>query len=336
MSNDNKQPFFDSGNLLTFIFSKWKPLLVVAIIAMIASTILAYVLPVKYKATVALFATQNNNLSRAFLSEHADESKDFLALGDDNNAEQMLQILKSDDLMYALEKKFNLYKYYGIKDTAGKKYMLKADYDEMFLYDITEYQSLSIIVYDSDPAKAALMANSSARLADSLFQAIIRQRAVAAYLVVKRQHDSATAMANMLEDSMSFFRRLGILNWDFQVKELTTGYADAEVKGNAEAIKTISDELKSFGQYGKQFWIIANRLNANYEWVKQTNLSMMEAKVNAEQSIPSFYIADNAVPPDRRTYPVRGLVVAGGTIAALFFALLLLLIMNRFRTIKKN
>lgn len=336
MSNDDKQPFFDSGNLLTFIFSKWKPLLIVAILAMIGSTIVAYIIPVKYKATVALFPTQNNNLSRAFLSTLADESKDFLAFGEDNNAEQMLQILKSDELMYALERKFSLYKHYKIDDTLARKYYLKGEYSEMFNYDITEYQSLQITVFDADPRMAAAMANESAHLADSLYRAIIKQRAMAAYVIVKNQYDSAAAAASRLEDSMNFFRRQGILNWDFQVKELTTGYADAEVKGNAEAIKTISDKLKPFQEYGREFWVIANEIGDNYEWLKQTKVSMMQAKVDAEQSIPSFYVADNAIPPDRKVYPIRGLVVAGGTVAALFFSLLLLLILNRFRTIKKK
>ncbi len=111
MNNENKPEIFDSGSLLVFIFSRWKFLLIVTILAIIASTIISFVLPEKFKATVVLFPSQNNNLSRAFLSEQADETKDFLAFGEDNNAEQMLQVLKSDQLMYALEKRFNLLKY---------------------------------------------------------------------------------------------------------------------------------------------------------------------------------------------------------------------------------
>lgn len=336
MTNDNRQPFFDSGNLLTFIVSKWKPLFIVALLAMIGSTIAAFVIPEKYKATVALFPTQNNNLSRAFLSEHADESKDFLAFGEDNNAEQMLQVLKSDELMFALEKKFNLYKYYKIDDKWDKNYLFKGYYSDLFTYDITQYQSLEITVYDGDPKKAAAMANAAGSLADSLFRAIIKQRAVAAYKIVQAQYDSAAAVANKLEDSMSVFRNMGMLNWEYQVKELTAGYADAEVKGNAEAVKAISEKLKFFQQYGKGFWIISNELENNYKWFKQVKQSLGQAKVDAEQSIPSFYVADKAFPADRKTYPIRGLVIAGGTLAALFFSLLLLLILNRLKTIKKK
>ena len=135
---------------------------------------------------------------------------------------------------------------------------------------------------------------------------------------------------------MNFFRSQGILNWEYQVKELTTGYSDALVKGNAEAVKTISEKLKVFQMYGKGYWIVANELENNFSWLKLVKGSMMQAKINAEQGIPSLYVADKAVKADKRTYPIRGLVIAGGTAAAVFFSLLLLLILNRIKTVKKK
>ncbi|HTB31303.1 MAG TPA: Wzz/FepE/Etk N-terminal domain-containing protein [Bacteroidia bacterium] len=336
MSNENRPEVFDSGNLLVLIFSKWKPLLIITLVAMIISLGISFILPEKFKATVVLFPSQGNNLSRAFLSEQADETKDFLAFGEDNNAEQMLQVLKSDELMYALEKKFNLLKYYSLSDKWDKYYLFKGYYNDLFVYDITQYESIEIIVYDQSPAKASEMANEAAHLADSLFQGIIKQRSQKAFKVVKAQYDSSLAVANKLEDSMNYYRNLGILNWEYQVKELTSGYADAEVKGNAEAVKNISDKLKVFSQNGKGYWVIANELENNFKWMKQVKTSYEEAKVNAEQTIPSFFVADKAIPADRKTYPIRGLVVAGGTLAALLISILALLIANRLKTLKKK
>jgi len=303
---------------------------------MVLSTIISFILPEKYKATVVLFPSQNNNLSRAFLSEKADETKDFLAFGEDNNVEQMLQVLKSDQLMFALEKRYNLIKNYGLEKEWDKYYLFKGYYEELFSYSITQYESIEITVMDKKPEVAALMANGAAYLADSIFQGIVKQRALSAYFIVKGQFDSATALSNKLEDSMNYYRSIGILNWEYQVKELTAGYADAEVKGNAEAIKSISDKLKVFQQNGKGYWIIANELENNFIWLKQIKTSYEEAKVNAEQKIPSFFVADKAVPADRKSYPIRGLIVAGGTLAALFISLLILLIGNRLKIIKKK
>lgn len=336
MSSENKQNIFNTGNLLAFIFSKWKPLLIIGLLAMTGSIIVSLYLPEKFKAKVILFPSQNNNISRAFLSEQSDDTKDFLAFGEDNNADQVLQVLKSDALMYALEKKFNLINYYSLQDKWDKYYLFKGYYNDLFEYDVTQYESIEITVYDHNPHMAAEMANEAAHLADSIMRQIVKIRAIAAYNSVKSEYDSALAVTNKLEDSMKFYHNLGILQWQYQVKELTAGYADAIVKGNAESIQQLSDKLKTFQQYGNGFLTISNELEANFEWFKQARASYMQAKANAEQSIPSFFVVDKAIPADRKTYPIRGLVVLIGTLTALVFSLLVLLIINRLKAARNQ
>ncbi len=337
MTTENKKNLFDAGNILTFILSRWKPLLVITILAMAASVVISLVLPEKYKATVILFPGQNNNLSRAFLSMQADNTKDFLSFGgEENGSEQLMQVLRSDQLMYAIAKKYDLLHYYSLDDQWDKYYLLKGSYNELFNYSITEYESIEIKVFDRDPKMAAKLANGVAYLADSIIQQIIKQRSMAAYKVVKGQYDSAVAVANKLEDSLNFYHNLGILHWQNQVDELTAGYTDAEVNNNTQAAKDISDKLQIFEKYGKGFLVLNNELEATFEWLKQARESCMQAKVNAEQTIPSFFIADRAVPADRKTYPIRGLVVIGGTIISLFIAILVLLILNRFKMARKG
>jgi len=335
MSIENKKNIFNSQNLLSFTFKRWKPLLVIGIIGMIGSTAVAYLLPVKYKSTVALFPSQNHNLSRGFLSQLSDETKDYLSFGEDNDAEQLLQVLKSDELMYDLEKKFNLLQYYKLDDKKHKYYMFKGYYNDLFSYDITQYESINITVYDRDPQMAANMANEAAHLADSLLQGIVKQKAIRAFKVVKNQYDSAIAVENKLEDSMSFYRKQGILYWEFQVKEYTKGYADALVKGNAQAASAIDDKLKVFRQYGKGFEVIYNELESTNKWLIIARQTYMQAKVNAEETVPSLYIIDKALPADKNTYPIRILVIIGGTIAVLFIALLVMLITARMKEAKR-
>lgn len=330
-NEENKQDIFSSESLLAFIFRKWKPLLIIGILAMAGSVAVSLYMPEKFKAQVILFPSQNNNLSRALLSQQSDDTKDFLAFGEDNNADQLLQVLRSDALMYALEKKFNLINYYNLQDKWDKYYLFKGYYNDLFEYSVTEYESLEITVYDHNPHMAADLANAAAFLADSIMRQILTFRAQAAYRIVKNEYDSAVAVTNRLNDSMNFYHNLGILQWPYQLKALTAGYADAVVKGNAEAIKVLSDKLKTFQQYGSGFLTLSNELEGNYEWFKQARASYMQAQINARQSIPSFFVVDKAIAADRKTYPIRGLVVAIGTFAALFFSLVVMLLMNRLK-----
>lgn len=336
MTNNNKQNFFNSENLLSLIFSKWKPLLIIAVIAAVASAAISFCMPEKFKAKALLFPSQNNNLARAFLSQQSDDTKDFLAFGEDNNADQLLQVLKSDAVMFALEKKFDLYKYYKLDDKWDKQYLFRGYYNDLFEYDVTEYESVEITVYDHNPHMAADMANAAADIADSILRQITKQRAVAAFKTVKREYDSAVASADKLEDSLQFYHSLGMLEWQYQARSLTQGYADAVVKGSPEAIKTLDDKIKLFGQYGKGFLELTNELEGSYEWFKQVRASYMQAEVDAEQSIPSFFVVDKAIAPDRKTYPIRALVVVLGTGIALIFSILVLLIMNRVKIMRNR
>ncbi len=319
------------NNIFSFIIKRWKPLFIICLIAIIASTIVAYLLPVQYRAVTILFSSQDNNISKSLLNDEP-YSKDYLAFGEEKNSEQMLQVLKSDEVMEAINKKYDLIDLYGLSQRADKYSVLKDYYSNNFNFAITEYQSIKVEVYDRQPGRAAQMANSVVASADSLFRAIVHQRTEAAYLIVKQQYDSMLTVENRLEDSMNFFRNLGMLNFDFQVKEYTRGYSEAVVKGSPASIQEIESKLKPFVLYGKQYFIIYNNLIDAYKWMQQLKVNYIQAKANAEKYIPPFFVAENAIAPDKRAYPVRWLVVVGSTAAAFFFGLVVLLFIHKLHS----
>lgn len=316
------------NHIFSFIQKHWKPLFIICLIAIIASTIVAYLLPVEYKATAILFSSQDNNISKSLLNDEP-YSKDYLSFGEEKNSEQMLQVLKSDEVMQAINRKYDLIDRYGLSQRYDKYAILKDYYANNFRFEITEYQSIKVEVFDKKPDGAAMMANSVVDFGDSLFQAIVHQRTEAAYQIVKQQYDSMVILENHLEDSMNFFRNVGMLDYELQVRELTRGYADAEVKGSSASVQNIEGKLKPFAQYGKQYYIIYNNLLDAYKWMRQLKVNYIQAKANAEKYIPPFFVAEKAVPPDKKTYPIRWLIVVGSTFASFFFGLVVLLFINK-------
>jgi capsular polysaccharide biosynthesis protein len=336
MSNENKPEIFDSGNLLLFITSRLKPLIIIFIISFIGSTIVAYLLPVKYKATTVLFASQNNNLSRSILTDHYYETKDFLAFGEDQNTEQMMQILQSDAVMLSLARRFDLYRHYKLEDAAERYSLLKDEYREHFSFNITEYQSIEVTVNDEDKNMVAVMANAVAEVGDSIYRQILMERANAALRIVKQQFDSATSLYGKLQDSLSFFRQHGILTWDYQIKEYTKGYVEASLKGSPDEEKQMDDRLKPFATWGKEFSQAVGLVHMQEGWLDNLRRAYLLAKVEAAQSVPSLFVADRAVTPDKKSYPIRWLVVLGGVLGSLLFSLFVMLLINRFSGLKKN
>jgi capsular polysaccharide biosynthesis protein len=333
MDRENKDFFQKTEDLIGSLYKYRKALFIISLAAAIISSIVSIMLPKKYKASTVLFTSLTNNASRSLLDQTF-ESKDYIAFGDDKNCEQMMQIIKSADVMYAMDKKFNLTEHYGLTKEWDKDYMLRGNYYDNFEFEITEYQSIKITVFDQSPPRAYEYANGIVKIADSVYRQIILQRAKATFDIVKQQYDSSKTVLKALEDSMDFYRKQGVLSYDYQVKELTKGVADAQLKGNQADIKAVQDKLNTFATYGRGYWDLYNALADQYKWMLQVKQAYMEAKTNMDRVIPPFFVAERAVIPDKRTLPVRWIIVVVATFAAFFFGLAFLLIAERMRVRK--
>jgi len=83
---------FNSLNLLYFIFKWRKQLVVLSIAAFAISSFVSLTIREKYKSTVILFPATTNSISKALLSENNFQKTDVLQFGEEEEAEQMLQI----------------------------------------------------------------------------------------------------------------------------------------------------------------------------------------------------------------------------------------------------
>jgi len=133
----------------------------------------------KYKSIVILFPASSNSVSKSLLTEQSGKGQDIMSFGEDEQAEQLLQILNSNKLRERVIKKFNLMQHYDI-DTASpyKNSILFKEYERNVSFRRTEYMAVQITVYDKDPQIAADMANRIAELLDSTKNDMQRQRAI--------------------------------------------------------------------------------------------------------------------------------------------------------------
>ena len=96
---------------------RWRKLLIVTgLTAGIASAIFsgpAFIKPL-YKSTVVLYPATTNSISKALLSENAYDRSDPLAFGEEEEAEQLLQLLNSDLIRNRIVEKYQLMTHYEI------------------------------------------------------------------------------------------------------------------------------------------------------------------------------------------------------------------------------
>lgn len=321
---------FLSDKIATMIWQHRKQLIVICCIAFVCSVVVSYIIPPKFRATTIMFASLNNNIGHSVLSALPD-TKDYMAFGEEKACEQMTQVLVSETVLQAMMKKYDLMHYFKIPPDEPAKYsLLKYYYSEEFKFDITEYQSVEVDVYDRDPDMAAVFANGVVQIADSVYGDVLKQRAQKAFEIVKMQYDSIKREGSRLEDSMNVYRKMGMMNYKDQVKELTKGYADAMVKGSSSSVKEIDDRLEPFEKYGKQYAYYYNALMDHYTIMQQLDQAYAEAKANVDKSLTPFFVLQKATKPDKKYSPVRWLIVVGGTFAGFLFGIFILLVTKRF------
>jgi capsular polysaccharide biosynthesis protein len=168
-----------SINLLEFIFKRRKELFIIGLIAAVISAIASFVITPKFKSTVIMFPTQTSSISKALLAENSGKD-DILKFGEEEEAEQMLQILNSDQIQAKVCEKFNLLDHYNIDKSDPFKYTkLYDEFKENISYERTEFMSVKIEVLDKDPQLAANICNTISELMDSVKNGMQKERAEA-------------------------------------------------------------------------------------------------------------------------------------------------------------
>lgn len=334
--NDNSNFSFNSANFILFLYKWRKPLMLIAVIAIICSVIFSspwFITP-KFKSTVIMFPTSTNAVSKALLSESFGNKQDILEFGEEEQAEQLLQILNSNQIRAKVIKKYSLMKHYGID--SNERFCntkIYREYDRNITFKRTEFMAVQITVLDKDPQMAADIANNISELMDSVKNQMIKERAMMAYRIVEKEYSDLVAQVKMMEDSMTTIRKLGVHEYETQSEMLMQQLAIEYAKGNTRGIKALEEKLGVLAQYGGAYVSLREALLHEKKQLSLVKAKFAEAKVDAEQVLPQKFIVNSAFKAEKKTYPVRWLIVMVTTLSSLLLCILVIIIVE---SIKKS
>jgi capsular polysaccharide biosynthesis protein len=332
----NKSKYdFNSSGILFFFFKKIKPLIIVGILAVIISGIAAFMIKPKFKSTVIVFPTSDASISKSILNTQYYTSKggDIMNFGSEQEADQLLQVLNSKDMKDLINNKYNLMKHYGL-DSLKTKYAITKYYDWFdanFSFRRTEYVSIVIEVLDTDPILAAAMANSAAAFADTIIDRMLKSRARKSFEIAKREYFQLDSIILAQEDSVNKLRMLGALNYEDQSLYLWKQYYKALLKGRTDIANAIDNKLKTIRKYAKNIGILQNTITYERLQVGSLYYKYTEAKVELEQKLPHKYIIESARVSEKKAYPKRMIIILASSISAIFFAFVLMLILDSIK-----
>jgi len=301
----------------------------------VAGVVAAYVITPLYRSEVIMFPAITNSASKALLNEQTTGRDDILALGDEEDSEQLLQMLNSDKVRDRVARKYDLLEVYKIKaDSKHKNSELAEAFKDHIKFEYTKFSSVRVEVLDPDPERAADMANYIADQVDSVWKDMAQERAEKGFRLVDTKVKQLEADIRQMADSMRILRELGVHDYHTQTERYNEYLGAAIVKGDQRAVKEFEERFKVLARYGGAYVTLQDRLFNETKRLSVLKMKQEQAQADLESDLPHKFVVNRAQPADKKAYPIRWLVVAISGIAALLLALLLIVVQENVKKIR--
>jgi len=307
--------FFDSTEIIS-AFGKWKKhLIIVGLVSLGASILFSspWFIKPKFKAFALIYPSN------------------LIAYSNESATEQMLQLAQSSDIRNWVIKSFNLYQHYDIdtvKNNFYKSEVIK-NYEENVSIKKTEFETMEITVYDTDPIIAAQMVDSIIHFFDVKARQLQAEKSKEVLIISRNQLEQKRQQMDSMETKLKLYRtEYGLLEYTEQTKEATRGYLRAVRSGNGKAVTEAQNLLNVLKEKGGEL----NSLNEHLWRVRGDFNDLMLIYQNAERDVYKKLTYANVVSSpqaaDKKSFPVRWLIVVISVGASLLVAVLTLLIFH--------
>ena len=318
----------ERNNLIQFIWAQRKSLLIITGIVFVISTIVSLLITPLFLSTAIVFPAASSNVS---FSDQRNVKAAAMDFGEEEQAEQLVQILQSSRIRDKVVSKFNLLEHYEIAENdKNKYYKLNNEYISHFDFTRTRYGSIQIDVLDKDPELAAKMANSIVDLIDTVKNDMIRERTKPAFEINKRK------MLQMLQDRDSVLNlldslsALGVVSMDIR-SNLFQALVDSK---NTTEKADIQAKLSVNALFGAKYDALEHMRNEMIIKIEEFRVSYEQAESDANANFNHKFVVEKAVQADKKEKPKRMIIVLVASLGGFIFGVLFLLIRQRIQELK--
>ncbi len=315
---------FDSSNVFFFFIRWWKHLAIVGFIGLLAGVIFSapvFITPM-FESRATMFPAMPSSVSKSVIMAWSD----FGTFGEKEESERILEILKSANLRDRVTERFNLMSHYEIPaDSKYPKTYLTAEYRSNFKYSRTQYGAIEVRVRDKDPELAAEMANYVAAMVDTVMNDIRYKRLKLAHDVAEKEFMTMHEQRVMFQDSLRNVMDKGVIDIGAQVQMLTRQLAMDLSERNNYGSEALENRLKKVSEYGGQQMYQSGYLNLIVGDLMVLQRRYQEAQADLMNFLPFKYDIDGAYPAEKKSYPIRWLIVFLTTFGAGFMGIMVLI-----------
>lgn len=314
--------------LLTFLFRKRKIILSFSFVASALAFGLSYLITPLYLSTAIIFPAASSSVS---FSEQRNTKASSMDFGEEEQAEQLVQILQSAQIKDLIVEKFDLMKHYNISESDGYKYdKLNKAYEGHFSFERTRFGSIKIDVLDRDPKLAARMANEIVSLIDTVKNNIIRKRTLPAFEITKRKKEQLENEINALLNEMDSLSKLGVVSLDVRSR-LFQALVDSK---NPQEKKLLQKKIEINSLLGSTFDGLERKRNEKITKLEDFKVAYEQAESDAATEFSHKFVVQRATVADKKDQPKRLIITIIAAIGSFIFIVFSLLLIDRYKELK--
>ena len=314
--------------LLTFLFRKRKIILSFSFVVSAIAFGLSYLITPLYLSTAIIFPAASSSVS---FSEQRNTKASSMDFGEEEQAEQLVQILQSAQIKDLIVEKFDLMKHYNISENDGYKYdKLNTAYEGHFSFERTRFGSIKIDVLDRDPKLAAKMANEIVSLIDTVKNNIIRKRTLPAFDITKRKKEQLENEINALLNEMDSLSKLGVVSLDVRSR-LFQALVDSK---NPQEKKLLQKKIEINSLLGSTFDGLERKRNEKITKLEDFKVAYEQAESDAATDFSHKFVVQRATVADKKDQPKRLIITMIAAIGSFIFIVFSLLLIDRYKELK--
>ena len=317
-------------NLLLFIWKKRKTIMLVTGIATVAALVMAMLMKPLFLSTAIVFPAATSSVS---FSEQRNAKASSMDFGEEEQAEQLVQILQSSRIREKVINQFGLMKHYGIDSTdVNKNFKMMKEYEGHINFIRTRYGSIQIDVLDEKPELAAEIANKIVDLIDTVKNSMITERTMPAFEVNKRKRDLLDQDLKTILVQLDSLAEKGVISIEGRTN-LYTAFVEAKSAQDREFLKKQIDVNLL---YGARFDGLEQMRDEKIVKLEKFLDSYEQAESDAYANFTHKFIVERAVVADKKDKPKRLIIVLLAMMGSFVFMVFLLLINEKFQQLKKQ
>lgn len=313
---------FSNINLMKLVL-KWKLHLIAILLVSVGLASLfsgSYFIKPEYKSSATLYPSN------------------LIPYSDETPTELMLQLFNSDDIRDSIVCKFNLVAHYNI-DAADKYYYTKVvrEYEENVKIRKTEYESVIIDVYDTDPDSACSMVKEMVKQFNYKARGLQREKSLEVLEIAEKQMNFKKGQIDTIQKKLKAIREeFGILDYGIQTKETMKNYY--RVLGGRSSANTslIVNDIENLEKKGGESIELTNLLAAAMSSYNSAKEEYDNAVKDVSKVLTYSNYVSSPVPADKKSFPIRWLIVLVVTLTTLVLFLLTVIIMENIKYKKET